>query len=495
MRQTALALIGFFIFGNTLAPRAQEADTLAREATSYRATLAGSAGSGDHTPFWIASNQYGKVPLEANNAYLNVGVFHDQSFGKDFHWGAGVDVVGAIPRYRNVYLQQLYAEIGFQRLLLTVGSKERYTSLLNRRLSSGDLSFSANARPIPEVNLSLPAFTVVPLTRGWLQVKGDFALGRSFDQSYLTDFAAEGQTYNQRVLWHHKSLYLKVEDTRGDFPLALTVGVQHWAQWGGTSTDPAIGEQPHSFKDFLRVICGSKGGQQASVTDQVNVLGSHSGSYDFRLDYDQPAWSLSAYHQHPFNDKSGMIFVNGLDGLWGAELKLHQLPWLRVLVVEYLTTRDQSGPFHFIWFDHGKYPGVGGGNDDYYNNIEYTTGHSYFNRALGTPLILSPEYNEDGRLGFQCNRVRDWHVGAEGALSPHLDYRVLFTYMNGWGRHAAPFLKKKRSAATFVGLTYTHPHLQGWHFEGALSLDTGSLLGDNFAFQLKVTKRGILKAY
>ena len=48
-------------------------------------------------------------------------------------------------------------------------------SLWDRNLSSGDMTQSANARPIPEINISMPEFTLVPLTKGWLQVRGDFA--------------------------------------------------------------------------------------------------------------------------------------------------------------------------------------------------------------------------------------------------------------------------------------------------------------------------------
>ena len=92
---------------------------------------------------------------------------------------------------------------------------------------------SPNARPIPEINLSMPEFTVVPLTKGWMQVKGDFAVGRSFDTGYLEDFANGKQTYVKNVLWHHKSFYIRIQDTQNNFPLSGIVGVQHWAQWEG----------------------------------------------------------------------------------------------------------------------------------------------------------------------------------------------------------------------------------------------------------------------
>lgn len=49
---------------------AQEEETTP-EATTYKAEIFGSVASGDNTPFWMVSNRYGIVPLEANNGYLN----------------------------------------------------------------------------------------------------------------------------------------------------------------------------------------------------------------------------------------------------------------------------------------------------------------------------------------------------------------------------------------------------------------------------------------
>jgi len=53
-----------------------------KDATSYKAEAFGSVSSGSTTPFWMVSNRYGIVPLDANNGYLNAGVFHQQHLGK-----------------------------------------------------------------------------------------------------------------------------------------------------------------------------------------------------------------------------------------------------------------------------------------------------------------------------------------------------------------------------------------------------------------------------
>ena len=450
-----------------------------------------------NAPFWMVSNRYGKVPLTANSGYLNAGIFHQQDINKNFRWNAGLDLVAEMPRYdhKNIYIQQLYAELGYKKLLLSIGSKENYRSLWDQNLSSGDMVLSTNARPIPEINLSIPEFTLVPRTKGWMQIKGDFALGRSFDTNYLEYFTKNRQTYDKNVLWHHKSFYVQVKDTQNNFPLSVTMGVQHWAQWGGTSTNPQIGKQPQSISDLLRVVCGSEGGKNATVSDQINVLGNHYGSYDFKLAFTQPDWKVSAYHQHYFEDKSGMIFVNGKDGLWGLQFDLHKISWFKKFVIEHLETRNQSGPFHFIEFDHNLHKGPGGGSDDYYNNGEYQTGASYYNRTLGSPLILSPEYNRNGVLGFENNRVCGWHFAAEGSIYQYISYRLLLTLMNTWGRAAAPLLDNKQGVAGLLDIQYQHPKLNGWSFGSSIAADAGSLYTKNLGLSITVRKRGILKLW
>lgn len=463
-----------------------------QDALTYRIEAFGSAATGDYTPFWLVNNHYGVVPSEAGNGYLKPGVFYNQSFGKGFYWNAGLELVASVPRYRNVYVQQLYAEIGYKSLLVSIGSRERYSSLWDRQLSSGDMVLSGNARPIPELNLSMPAYTVVPLTKGWMQIKGDFAIGRSFDQAYLEQFANEKQAYNKNTLWHHKSFHVRIKDTRNKFPLSVEIGVQHWAQWGGTSTNPEIGTQPHSLKDFVRVVFGKEGGDGATASDSINVLGNHYGSYDFRVGFTRENWAAHAYHQHYFEDKSGMIFNNSYDGLWGLQVDLPVLPWLNKVVVEHLETRHQTGPMHFLFFDHEKYPGIGGGADDYYNNGEYTTGTSYFNRSLGSPFLLSPEYNTDGSLGFKSSRVRAWHVGISGELSSAVKYRLLVSNSVGWGRPYQPFLNTKESNSAMIEITYCHPRLEGWQFTGTLAGNTGDFPEKSFGFGLSASKRGLL---
>lgn len=484
---------------------AEQADTL-RLYTLYYTGAFGSVASNDLTPFGIVNGRYGKVPLKANNGYLYGSVYHRQQLGKGLGWHAGVQLIASTSRYRNIYLQELYAEVSYKnRFYLSAGSREGRDdgynpSLCDRQLSSGDLVFSSNARPIPEINFYIPRFLTIPRTAGWLQAKGNFAVGRSFDTDYLESFRGAQQTYVRNVLWHHKSMYLQIQDTRGDFPVSLILGARHFAQWGGKSTHPKLGKQPRSVKDFLRIVAGTSGGSDASISDRINVLGNHYGSYDFRLAYEPGDWSIFGYYQHFFDDRSGMEWYNAWDGLKGIQLQLPRLRWMNKVVVERLSTMDQSGPFHFIEFDHDKYPGYGGGADNYYNNGEYTTGASYFNRSLGSPLLISPEYNTNGVLGFRHNRVRAWHLGIEGEVSGNVAYRVKASSVESFGTPYAPTLRKLTLFSIATDWRYTYRsrcakkehETPGWEFGVAAGMDCGSLLGNHWGISFSVTKSGVI---
>jgi hypothetical protein len=323
-----------------------------------------------------------------------------------------------------------------------------------------------------------------------LQLRGDFAVGRSFDTDYLKYAYNDGPYYVNDVLWHHKSLHIRFLDSENDNPFSAVIGMRHHAQWGGTSTNPAVGDQPHSFKDFLRIVGGSSGGESATLSDQINVLGNHFGTYDIKLGYLNPKLDVHIYKQHLFDDVSGMELFNLSDGLYGLQANIHDFTWINKIVLEYLNTSYQSGPLHYIQYDHSLYPGYGGGADSYYNNGDYNTGVSYFGRSLGSPLITSPEYNEKGWIGFQNNRVKAYHAGVSGRLSSQVAYRMLVASIDNLGTTGRPFLTRKQAYAGSLRLTYCHPRLEGWQFSAEIAADRGTMYKDNMGINLSIKKIG-----
>jgi hypothetical protein len=363
---------------------------------------------------------------------------------------------------------------------------------LDKNLSQGDFCYSGNARPIPEINIHFPDFTTIPYTKGVLQFKADFAVGKSLDNDYILRTKNPNTDYAIDLLWHHKSLYFKLDDPEEKFPLNLTFGLNHSVQWGGWTSLQDFGEQPKSFKDFIRIVLGESGDANAMEGDQINVLGNHQGTIDVKLGYKAHDFQAAVYKQHFYDDNSGLEFANWRDGIWGAEMTLENQSFLKKIVLESLQTTNQSGPFHFLFYDAGLLHPRGGGNDDYYNHDYYISGWSYFGRSLGNPLLTSPEYNDDGTLHFKNNRLKSIHLGMDGKIISKLSYRTLFTGMYAWGTMNSPFLEKKNNFSALIECNYEPEKWNDWKIGFQWAFDKGSLYGDNFGCSLKVSKSGII---
>ncbi|MDR3340974.1 MAG: capsule assembly Wzi family protein [Candidatus Symbiothrix sp.] len=464
----------------------------AQEKIDYRLDAFGLFGAGDYTPFWIAGNTNGIVPLKPNNAYLRGNLAWDHSFGKDITLKAGIDGITAANHTSSAWLHQLFADVSFRKIHLTLGMREPNRSPLEKSLSQGDLLYSGNARPIPEININIPEFTTIPFTKGLLQFKADFAVGKSLDNKYILRAKQENGSYVKNVLWHHKSLYFKLEDSNKKIPMSFTFGLEHGTQWGGWTSTQDFGNQPDSFKDFIRVVLGEEGGENANVGDQINVLGNHAGTIYVGWAYQTGDFQTTLYKQHYFEDKSGVEYANWRDGVWGGSISFFKLACVQKVLVEFLQTTNQSGPMHFLDYD----PSLnvrGGGSDSYYNNFCYVTGWSYFGRGLGNPLLTSPEYNTDGSLAFKNNRVKSIHLGLEGKIIPSLSYRTLFTGMQSWGTMGNPFLERKDNFSALIACLYEPKHFSGWKIGIQFALDKGKIYGDNIGASLTLSKSGLIK--
>lgn len=501
MKKTLIAVgLSFFL---TSFPAYTQEET--NEETTYRAEAFGSFSTGDKTPFWMQYHNWGVVPLDANAYYLRSGVFHRQRLDKDWSFKLGLDIAASSPHtFGTVWVQQVYGEVDWKMWRLNMGSKEDYTSLLDPFLSSGDFDKSNNARPLPEVKLSLPDFILVPGTKGNMYLKGDFAIGKYLDGKWQEDAALPyNQSYTKDVLSHHKSIAFRFGNIEKSNRLQFTVELDHQVQWGGVlyqyqNGGYEIQDQPQGLDDFLRVMIAKEGSGESSGADNAYVAGSQVGAYTFKLDYKlRNADLLSLYNHHFFDDGSGMTFENYRDMLLGIQYKTKEKRLLSNAVFEYIYTKHQTGPIHFnMMMDeaHRKLRKHGNGNDNYYNNTDYIQGRSYYGRTMGTPLFLSPEYNEDGRINFKGVRIISFHLGLEGYFHPHLSYRVLATTGQNWGRYYVPFVSVHKGFASNLDLMYNNPRMNGFEFKLSAGWNSGRFFyEDAFGMGLTIVKKGILR--
>jgi hypothetical protein len=473
---------------------------------TYQAEIFGSVATGENTPFWMLNQRWGTVPLDANNLYVRGSVFHEQVLNEDWSFDAGIDLVGATSSaYGNPWIQQLYGRVNWKIWRLDIGSREDYTSFLNPRLSSGDFVKSNNARPIPEIKGSIPEFLLIPYTKGNMYLKGDFAIGYYLDSRWNEETALpQIQNYTKNIFSHHKSIYFRFGDMKTKNKMQFTVGMDHVAQWGGelyrvnNEGIYVVTNQPHGIADFFRVAIAKEGSSSSSYADHAYVAGSQWGAYLLRWDYKlTPENRLSVYTNHFFDDGSGMAFENYRDGLLGIEYKKEAKSWLSGAVFEYIYTKQQTGPIHHnIGMDdehRNKLQSKGNGNDNYYNNVDYVQGPSYFGRTMGTPLFLSPVYNKDGSLNFKSNRIIAFHLGLEGYLHPTVQYRLLLTTGQTWGRYFIPFKSVKQGFASQLELTYMPTAIEGLGIKLSAGYDKGEFFGgDTFGGGITLNKRGII---
>lgn len=457
----------------------------------YHGEIEVDVAGGKNTPFWMMNNQYGLSSRTRNNAYLRLGAFHDMDTAKRFTWGAGVDLAVAA-RYTSTFIvQQLYAEAKYRCLNLMIGSKEMPGFISNSDLATGNLTYSGNARPIPQVRAGIFDYADFWGTKGWFAVKGYIAYGMFTDSKWIKHWVDPNSEYPLGTLYHSKAIFFRGGNAK-KFPLEFELGLEMATQFGGTAYNyNGLGKEhkmPHGIKSFLKALIPMRGGSEAPGSDQLNIEGNMLGSWNFALGWKEDNWSVKAYYQHCFEDHSMLFFdYPWKDGLWGVEAKLPKNRWVSEIVYEFLYTKDQAGA---VYYDHDeKIKEQISGRDSYYNHNFYN-GWQHWGMGIGNPLMISPIYNNNHTLGFRANRLWGSHLGFKGQPTDEIGYRVLTSYQKNWGTYDVPFPNPRTSFNLLAEVSYAPRKLKGWKGELGFGMDAGSLIGNSYGVSFKISKTG-----
>lgn len=457
----------------------------------WNAEVDATFSAGKNTPFWLVSNLQGLGSPERNSGYVRLSAFHDMDTTRRFTWGAGVDL--AVPwRYSSRFIiHQLYGEVKYRCLQAMLGSKEMWGCYNDPRLSSGNLLYSGNSRPIPQLRLGIFDYADIWGTRGWLGIKGYLAFGAFTDQRWQSSWVAPGEKHTARVLYHSKGLWLRNGNT-SKFPLVFEAGIEMATQFGGISyEDGKVIHMPHSLRDWFKAVVPLKGDKTTPDGEQVNIQGNMVGCWNFALSWLPKAdWSVKAYFEHYFEDHS-MLYIDyrWRDGLWGVEATFPKNPVISAFVYEFLHMKDQSGPL--LNDSNDKVPEQVSGNDNYYNHYIYS-GWQHWGMGIGNPMTLSPIFNTDGRLYFRSNRVIGHHFGISGNPTSELAYRVLFSFSRNWGTYRYPLDHEMDNINALAEVTWTPTRgwLRGWSGTLAVAGDAGPLMGRSLGVGIRISKTG-----
>lgn len=470
------------------------------EDVQYGVSLRGTAGGGDNAPFWFTNNRYGLGPIDNNTFLARAYIKRDVEADSLMSWrvGYGADVAAGYGNQSEFSIQQLFLDVQWKMLRLSLGQKQRGPELKNEELSSGGMTLGKNARPLPQVRLELPDFWIVPGTRGLFAIKAHIAYGFYTDNKWQRNWnAGTDNLYTQKSLFHSKALLMKIGNEK-KFPLTLKWGLEMASQFGGKGYN-IRGYRGERIEQGVNlggnVLTAFASSTKGDVNDEAfsNSAGNHLGSWHFRLDWTQKDWNVSVYMDHFFEDHSQMFVQYGFwkDMLLGVELNLPKNRYVSSIVYEHIGTMNQSGP---VYHDAtAENPLQISANDAYYNHHIYGSWqHGGF--VMGNPIILSPLYNEymgmKGLLNNYFNRANAHHVGLKGNPTSRLSWRALYTYEKNLGAYDHPVKDPLEGHFLLLEAFYRLKKIKGLSFSAAYGQNIGNLLGKSSGFMLTASWDG-----
>lgn len=370
--------------------------------------LKGYYSSKEKLPFWFYSNQIGRISETTNIAgWLSGKAKYDFNTKASLEIGGGLLYQDAFSD--EVFIDELYADFNYSWIEVIAGRKQEPEMYNGLSATNENFVWSLNARPMPgmQVQTSRPVY-----------FNENKKLGLEFSwEEYLMG----NDRFVKGTRLHKKSLYI-VANLENRWK--LKGGITHAAQWGGNS--PIHGNQPTSIIDYLKVLTGREGGENANPSDQVNVLGSHLGTYELYFKKDFGDFSLQFLYNHFFEDGSGSRFANFPDGRYGLFYVNNQTEFISYFIYEFYYTKDQSQTPPYLF-------------DYYFNNGVYASGWTYQNRVIGVPL-LTTNYYEAYPLGSETIRVGNnsiiaHHFGFSGQLFRTFPYKFIATYRKNYGHY------------------------------------------------------------
>ena len=428
-----------------------------------------SAGIGDIKPYWNISNQQGYYTANPFGGMIGFAVESADSSDSYVHFDYGVEMYTRFQQNEELLIQKGYAEVRIPFLVFWAGKKSEIIGNQDTSLSIGSTVWSENASPMPKLVLATPGYVDIPFTKGYVEINGSLAHGWFEKDRNIED-----------VYLHQKYLHLRFG---GDFFINGSFGIIHFAQWAGNSPDENYGELPSDWDAYKHIFFAQKGDSgTVHVGESINTLGNHLGSWNYRIDLKSKQLTYSIYYQTIFEDNSGMSKAFNRDGLLGVSMAAKDPNHIvNRVTLEYLNTSYQSGPTHLLTDSIDLV-----GNDDYFNNYIYRSGWTYKGMTLGTPLITSPIFNEDGSMGIQNNRVMAFHLGIQGMLGK-LNYRSFFTYSINKGTYSNPIDPSKQQFSWYFETIF--PSIwKGIDLNVMLAADIGQMYGNNLGVNILFRK-------
>ncbi|MBZ9728703.1 capsule assembly Wzi family protein [Salegentibacter sp. JZCK2] len=369
-------------------------------------------GAAERLPFWMYHNQRGRVSEDTHvSGWISGRTFNEFSNGNSLEIGAGVLYQDGIKD--EIFLDEIYAAFNTDWLEAVVGRRQEKELYKGLSATNESMLWSINARPMPGISLA---------TNRTIFFSPESAFG--FEASWSEYLMGEDRFVKNARL-HYKHINF-VYQPNPDFQ--IKAGIRHFAQWGGDS--PKTGQQPEGFSDYIRMVFGREGGENAVGGDQANVLGNHLGTYELEIIKRlNPELELNFIYNHMFEDGSGSRYANFPDGRYGVFLDFeNNRRLINGILYEFFFTRNQS-------INAGSPHGA----DNYLNNfLTYHSGFTYESRIIGLPFFTYDEELDQ----VVNNKFAAHHLGISGNFSNYFvsyPWKLLLSFSHNEGRYGQFF--------------------------------------------------------
>jgi hypothetical protein len=461
-------------------------DSIAQKQTAlpfhYRLETGGFTSMRGEVPFWQRSNNFGAYPNKGTSLYFRQMVYSKpDSSNRKFKIHYGADLITIVGKESSLRLPEAFLKLKLGIFEFTGGRIKGMQGLADTTLSSGSITWSGNAMPIPEVRIAIPEYT--RLFVDWLALKGHYTHGWFGTQQSVKNY-----------FLHQKSLYGRVG--KPDGKLRFYAGILHHVQWGGIPLYP-IEHNPGLFKNgrfptdlftYTQVVFpfSSKSGDfDYSEFDLTNRFGNHLGQIDLGGDINLGSINLLVYKQTIF--ESGQTFsslTNTDDGLYGISLKSRKAnPILRKLVLEYLRTTNQSryrsGLARLLGLPDRHY----GEENYYFNHMQYLDGWAYNRYTIGTPFLVpqgqirAMNQTYPNAIFYNNNRIIAGYAGVELLLN-NIIVQARASYSRNYGALFTPMPPVNQLSMNIQTLIPTKN--KNAFVKVNIGIDQGNLINDNY---------------
>lgn len=429
-----------------------------------------------NTPFWIYTGNGANV-LQTKNTFTEYWrgdvSYSYLSDDKSFVVKSGISAsTYNTKKSIDAFIDEYYISSSYKIFKMTLGAKSDSIRYHGLSATNGDMLMSNNARPYPMIKFSTNGFISFPFNFAsqWFDWYAEYGEGLMNDDRYV-----------KNTHLHQKKLHFRIK-----IPSILTfeAGLDDYLQWGGYS--PEFGQLDESFNAYKNAILGKTTANNSNKFE-TNAIGNHLGQHVFRISHNNINFSTQAYYLHIFEDGSGREFKNFPDGTWGLAFIKNKKALLDGVVLEFTTTKDQSGRVHNT--NNNQF-----GRDNYFDNRVYRSGWTYKKRTIGTPFMIPTSGNKE-HYAFESTRFDSYYIGLMGNVSRKLSWKLRASYLTHYfwyyeddpaSHKAFPEYPKHQKS---YGLELKYLQSDRLTFDLNLGLDQGDVVGDNIGLLLGIKYR------